>query len=167
MISLLNNLRGLEGPTKLFSLNNSFCGGIDLQQSPYQQPTTSIVGKSHYFIKTLFMQPKLLGFRVSQHQQTRFSDITEEIEIATMFKDLTSWYCNFLSISDEIFNPFFENMGLSIFFYTKILASNCLYSFPFKIPISGLYSKILVTIFLDFLNVLLYLISLVSNSDIS
>ena len=110
MISLLNNLRGLEGPTKLFSLNNSFCGGIDLQQSPYQQPTTSIVGKSHYFIKTLFMQPKLLGFRVSQHQQTRFSDITEEIEIATMFKDLTSWYCNFLSISDEIFNPFFENM---------------------------------------------------------
>ena len=62
------------------------------------------------------MQPKLLGFRVSQHQQTRFSDITEEIEIATMFKDLTSWYCNFLSISDEIFNPFFENIGLSILY---------------------------------------------------
>jgi hypothetical protein len=31
------------------------------------------------------MQPKLLGFRVSQHQQTRFSDITGEIEIATMY----------------------------------------------------------------------------------
>ena len=83
------------------------------------------IGKSHYFIKTLFMQPKLLGFRVSQHQQTRFSDITEEIEIATMFKDLTSWYCNFLSNSDEIFKPFFlwkyELIVQSIFWYKNIV----------------------------------------------
>ena len=68
------------------------------------------------------MQPKLLGFRVSQHQQTRFSDITGEIEIATMYVQIvqgphdiatsfqypTRYLIPFLKIWAKFTNVFFD-----------------------------------------------------------